>query len=294
MTERTILKWDETNDWMWCANDWRIYRESPEYYEGFALYYGPITSAYCLKHSIPTLEAAKDLAQRLQDTLDGSPRKMRYWFFDDGGPDEPLSRDARRPEPSSKEPPDTANPANVLSDGLVLDDDLAEYRALGSGALADDWDDKPHRLVFDLIRLAQVARNERDARATPPVTASVLNAMIDNAVFDYPAPTQISPRQWMLNGARLLRDDLLAYLSQNKAGSPGTLCKFKIGDVLRYQAWGGFDQPTITKEQAVDAVVVRKDRGIYYEFFQGDGVIQTVDEKDCELVSTSVSSKEPQ
>jgi hypothetical protein len=94
MTERTILEWVETSNWKWSANDWQIYRENDDSdYAGFALYFGPITSAYCLQHSIPTLEAAKDLAQRLQDELDEStfrPRKMRHWLFDDDGPDEPL------------------------------------------------------------------------------------------------------------------------------------------------------------------------------------------------------------
>jgi hypothetical protein len=97
MSEHTLLEWAETRDWKWTAGDWQIYRE-PKETGGFALYFGPITSAYCLKHAIPSLEAAKDLAQRLQYTLDEPlldtdttrPRRMRYWFFDDGGPDEPL------------------------------------------------------------------------------------------------------------------------------------------------------------------------------------------------------------
>lgn len=66
--------------------------------------------------------------------------------------------------------------------------------------------------------------------------------------------------------------------------SDGTYCKFKIGDVLRYQAWGGFDMPTVTTEQRVDAIRVMKMYGIQYEFFQSDGVIRIVDEDDCEFV----------
>jgi hypothetical protein len=70
--------------------------------------------------------------------------------------------------------------------------------------------------------------------------------------------------------------------------SQGTVCKFKIGDVLRYQAWAGANMPTLTTEQPVDAIRVRKVPGetpvIQYEFFN-DGVIRVVDEPDCALVT---------
>jgi hypothetical protein len=206
---------------------------------------------------------------------------------------------------------------NVLSDGLVIDDDLAEYRALGQGAHASDWADKPHRLVFDLIRLTQIARNESQSVAPAQVWRE--------EIFDLqlPRPRHLEQARWTKEpfvivmrwgetSSRWLFDVILQFkchdnvlaiensldaakervsqledLVRQTAPPQGTLCKFKIGDVLRYQAWGGFEQPTLTKEQAVDAVVVRKGRGIYYEFFQGDGVIQTVDEKDCELAAAS-------
>jgi hypothetical protein len=69
----------------------------------------------------------------------------------------------------------------------------------------------------------------------------------------------------------------------------GTVCKFKIGDMVRYEAWGGFDMPTVTVEQTVDAIRVFKGFGIEYEFHQGDGLIRIVSESDCELVSLTAA-----
>jgi hypothetical protein len=69
----------------------------------------------------------------------------------------------------------------------------------------------------------------------------------------------------------------------------GTVCKFKIGDMVRYEAWGGFDMPTVTVEQTVDAIRVLKGFGIEYEFHQGDGLIHIVSESDCELVSLTAA-----
>ena len=46
------------------------------------------------------------------------------------------------------------------------DDDLEQYMLApsGEGPLAFEWKDKPHRLVYDLVRKL---RKERDAKNTP-------------------------------------------------------------------------------------------------------------------------------
>jgi hypothetical protein len=188
MSERIILEWVERSEGVWdslsapLARNFRIkdvtaLRLRP----AFCVFVNGSSSLV----DCPSLEAAKALAQHLQDTLDdvvSQPRRMRYWLFDDGGPDEPL--DAPRPGPPTKEPP-------------------------------------------------------------------------------------ITP------------------------ASQGTFCKFKIGDVLRYQAWAGRGQPTLTTEQPVDAIRVLMNYGIQYEFFQEDGVVRIVDEKDCELTDATPPPPRP-
>ena len=49
----------------------------------------------------------------------------------------------------------------TLTGGLFLDEDLAEYRVAvtGKGPRASEWAKKPHRLVYDLIRMCQEERN---------------------------------------------------------------------------------------------------------------------------------------
>lgn len=48
------------------------------------------------------------------------------------------------------------DPASIL----VIDKDLQDYRAAvcGEGPQAYNWKDKPHRLVFDLVELCEIAR----------------------------------------------------------------------------------------------------------------------------------------
>jgi hypothetical protein len=68
--------------------------------------------------------------------------------------------------------------------------------------------------------------------------------------------------------------------------------KFAIGDVVDFQAWGGRDMPTIPTSQAIDAIRVFKSSGVQYEFYQDDGVIWIVNEKDCSLAAPPVGTQE--
>ena len=65
--------------------------------------------------------------------------------------------------------------------------------------------------------------------------------------------------------------------------APRTFVKFAIGDVVDFQAWGGFHMPTIPARQAIDAIRAFESSGVQYEFHQDNGVIWIVDEKDCSL-----------
>ena len=57
---------------------------------------------------------------------------------------------------------------------------LEDYRVApsGLGPLAAQWDDKPHRLVYDLVTALEEARREREALAEP------LEAMVRRAKYD--------------------------------------------------------------------------------------------------------------